>query len=248
MYSAGGLSEIREKIDSIDRSIRNLLMQRLECSRLVAETKIESGDYSVYRRDREVNMTEKLSDVVPENLKRYYVSSLKSIIAQSRAFQYDLIYSRKEDEIFAKISDYWCKEAESEEAATKESETKECGYIEVKFTEAESKEAVTKEAESKEGGNMKLEMDTFHPMDPTIFRINMTVPQGKDAVSQIVAAVYDNGFRLDDYRIVGKNTAKSETVSFTISGIGGIENLGKLIYRLADETGYVKEVEFGSSV
>ena len=47
------LEEVRQKIDAIDPQIRELLMERLDCSRLVAETKQAAGETNIYRPDRE---------------------------------------------------------------------------------------------------------------------------------------------------------------------------------------------------
>ena len=47
------LAEIRREIDAIDPQIKKLLMDRLDCSRMVAQAKKESGDLTIFRADRE---------------------------------------------------------------------------------------------------------------------------------------------------------------------------------------------------
>ena len=47
------LDDIRKDIDTIDSSIRDLVMKRLDCSSRVIHSKIEDGNYVIYRADRE---------------------------------------------------------------------------------------------------------------------------------------------------------------------------------------------------
>ena len=47
------LDQVREKIDAIDPQIRSLLVERLDCSKMVAEAKQEAGETNIYRADRE---------------------------------------------------------------------------------------------------------------------------------------------------------------------------------------------------
>ena len=55
------LEDVRKKIDAIDPKIRELLMERLDCSKMVAEAKQEAGETNVYRADREQAIISRLS-------------------------------------------------------------------------------------------------------------------------------------------------------------------------------------------
>lgn len=99
------LNEIRKTIDGIDNQIKGLLMQRMDCSVQVAQSKREAGSTDIYRADREIAMLERLSADVPEDRKRQYVSSVRKIIETSRMYQYDLLY-KWDSEVF-KLVDGW---------------------------------------------------------------------------------------------------------------------------------------------
>ena len=113
------LEEVRERIDEIDLKLRDLLMQRLECSRMAAEAKaaggkaaeaedskteasgaackvpVKSGSRmageSVYRPEREAEIVRRLSDGVSEELLPYYIPVVEKIIEQSRRYQTRLL-------------------------------------------------------------------------------------------------------------------------------------------------------------
>ena len=59
------LDEIRVDIDRIDKEIRQLLMDRLDCSKRVVESKVADGNYTIYRADREKAILEKLGAGIP---------------------------------------------------------------------------------------------------------------------------------------------------------------------------------------
>ena len=86
------LEEIRCQIDSIDAEIRELIMQRLDCSRNVAMAKQASGNLVIYRADREAEILERLSQGVPEDRKAEYLAVVKKIMETSRMYQYGLLY------------------------------------------------------------------------------------------------------------------------------------------------------------
>ena len=86
------LEEIRCQIDSIDAEIRELIMQRLDCSRNVALAKQASGNLVIYRADREAEILERLSQGVPEDRKAEYLAVVKKIMDTSRMYQYGLLY------------------------------------------------------------------------------------------------------------------------------------------------------------
>ena len=86
------LEEIRCQIDSIDAEIRELIMQRLDCSRNVAMAKQASGNLVIYRADREAEILERLGKDVPEDRKAEYLAVVKKIMETSRMYQYGLLY------------------------------------------------------------------------------------------------------------------------------------------------------------
>lgn len=86
------LEEVRCQIDSIDAEIRELIMQRLDCSRNVAMAKQASGNLVIYRADREAEILERLGKDVPENRKAEYLAVVKKIMETSRMYQYGLLY------------------------------------------------------------------------------------------------------------------------------------------------------------
>ena len=89
------LDEIRNDIDTIDRQIRDLIMQRLECSREVVASKINSGNYVIYRADREEAILEKLGAGVPEEKKPGYLSLVRKVTETSRMFQYGILFEKE---------------------------------------------------------------------------------------------------------------------------------------------------------
>lgn len=96
------LEEIREEIDAIDLMARDLIMRRLDCSRMVSQAKAESGDTTVYRPERETSMLQKLAKGVPENRVNGYLAVVRKIIETSRMYQYGLIYEQN-PEVFERL-------------------------------------------------------------------------------------------------------------------------------------------------
>ena len=86
------LEEARALIDTVDPKIRELLMQRLDCSKLVAHAKLESGDLRIYRADREADILKRLGEDVPEDRRAGYLSVVRKIMESSRMYQYGLIF------------------------------------------------------------------------------------------------------------------------------------------------------------
>ena len=80
------LDQVREKIDAIDPQIRSLLMERLDCSKMVAEAKQEAGETNIYRADREQAILKKLSQGVPEDRLPEYLAVVRKIMETSRMF------------------------------------------------------------------------------------------------------------------------------------------------------------------
>lgn len=86
------LEEIREQIDALDPCIRDLLMERMDLSFYVAESKRESGDFRVYRPDREEKILDRLGQGVPEERKAAYLAVVRRIMEASRMYQYGLLF------------------------------------------------------------------------------------------------------------------------------------------------------------
>ena len=96
------LEEVRKKIDTIDPQIRELLMERLDCSQMVAEAKQEAGETNVYRADREQAIIARLSEEVPENRRAEYISVIRKIMETSRMYQYGMLFDWNPD-LFAQL-------------------------------------------------------------------------------------------------------------------------------------------------
>ena len=91
------LEDARRKIDALDPQIRDLLMQRLDCSREVAAAKLDSGDLNIYRADREAAILDRLGRDVPEDRRAGYLAVVRKIMETSRMYQYGLIYDALDD-------------------------------------------------------------------------------------------------------------------------------------------------------
>ena len=85
------LDKIRKEIDTIDLELRELLMKRLDCSAKVAESKLESGNTTIYRPEREAEILSHLSEGVPEDRISCYLSVVRKIMETSRTYQYGKI-------------------------------------------------------------------------------------------------------------------------------------------------------------
>ena len=100
------LSEVRAEIDAIDSGIRDLLMDRMDCSYDVARAKMKSGDLTIYRPDREVEILRRLGNGIPEDRRAEYLAVVRKVMETSRMYQYGMIYDNCEEiaeKIFAGI-------------------------------------------------------------------------------------------------------------------------------------------------
>ena len=100
------LTEIRNKIDALDEEIKALLLQRLACSKEVAEAKAEKGETEIYRADREEAILERLGNDVPEVVRREYLAIVRKIMETSRMYPYGLVYDwnpSQYDGLFANV-------------------------------------------------------------------------------------------------------------------------------------------------
>ncbi len=96
------LAEIREDIDRIDQKIRELIMERLNCSTEVVASKIRDKNYVIYRADREESMLENLGADVPIDRRAEYLSVVRKVTETSRMYQYSILYE-KVPELFEKL-------------------------------------------------------------------------------------------------------------------------------------------------
>lgn len=86
------LEEVRRRIDAIDPQLKQLIMERMDCSLEVARAKQAMGETSIYRADREKAILERLSQDVPEDRKAEYLAIVRKIMETSRMYQYGLLY------------------------------------------------------------------------------------------------------------------------------------------------------------
>ena len=96
------MKDIRKDIDAIDLQIRELLMQRLDCSYKVAQVKQAAGSTDIYRAEREQAILDTLGADVPTERRAQYLAVVRKITETSRMYQYGLIYDWNQD-LFDKI-------------------------------------------------------------------------------------------------------------------------------------------------
>ncbi len=96
------INAIRKEIDQTDQQIKELLIKRMACSHKVAQSKLESGNLSIYRADREASILETLGSQVEDEIKPEYLAVVKKIMEASRMYQYGLIYDWCDD-AFSKV-------------------------------------------------------------------------------------------------------------------------------------------------
>ena len=78
------LEEVRKRIDSLDLSLRELLLRRTELSREVAGIKRASGNLAVYRPDREEEILNALGSDLAEEERRAYLPVVAKVLERSR--------------------------------------------------------------------------------------------------------------------------------------------------------------------
>ncbi len=85
------LSDLRIKIDAIDGEIVSLYEQRMEISRQVAESKINTGK-KVFDKEREIAKLRAVKDMTHNDFNRHGIEELfEQIMAMSRKLQYQLL-------------------------------------------------------------------------------------------------------------------------------------------------------------
>ncbi len=85
------LEEIRKIIDTLDPKIRDLLLQRMDCSHKVAEVKQQDGSTTVFRADREQKILDTLGKEVAPEQRAAYLAVVRKIMEASRMYQYGLL-------------------------------------------------------------------------------------------------------------------------------------------------------------
>ncbi|HHU18568.1 MAG TPA: bifunctional chorismate mutase/prephenate dehydratase, partial [Clostridiales bacterium] len=81
------LNELRERIDELDRNIKELFLKRIDVSKEVAQIKFHTGD-KILKPEREKEIIQNLCDDLDENLKYPYASLLRKYMELSRCIQY----------------------------------------------------------------------------------------------------------------------------------------------------------------
>lgn len=81
------LNELRERIDELDKNIKELFLKRLDVSKEVAEIKFNSGD-KILKPERENEIIKNLCADLEDNLKYPYASLLRKYMEVSRCVQY----------------------------------------------------------------------------------------------------------------------------------------------------------------
>lgn len=85
------LDEIRVKIDAIDTQLKPLFLERMECSKHVAEAKAAMGSESVFVLERELAIIEKRAEDVDASVYDEYVTFLRHLMSVSRRYQYGIL-------------------------------------------------------------------------------------------------------------------------------------------------------------
>ncbi len=89
------LEQLRVQIDKIDDEILNLILKRMECSRLIAEIKFDEN-IPIYDEMREQEILEGVRVKSADNYK--YVSTIfLEILNSSKALQKDIIKNAKQN-------------------------------------------------------------------------------------------------------------------------------------------------------
>lgn len=85
------LGEIRVKIDAIDTQMKPLFLERMECSKQIAEVKAAMGSSSVFVPERELAIIKKRAGDADAPLYDEYVAFLRHLMSVSRRYQYGIL-------------------------------------------------------------------------------------------------------------------------------------------------------------
>ncbi len=86
------LEDVRKEIDALDPQIKTLILRRMDCSLEVAKAKQAAGETTIYRRDREKAILDRLGADVPADRLPEYLAVVRKIMETSRMFQYGLLF------------------------------------------------------------------------------------------------------------------------------------------------------------
>lgn len=90
------LDSAREEINRIDREMARLFLRRMRAVALVAEYKRAEG-MAVYDPERERQVIEQNSALLPENMREYYAAYQSGVMSVSRMYQERLLSAGKTD-------------------------------------------------------------------------------------------------------------------------------------------------------
>ena len=90
------LDDIRKKIDEIDNSMKPLFLERLACSRQVAEAKAKTKE-EVYVPKREEEIIADRSEDTQGETQEAYTAFLKDVMQISRRYQYGVLQELQEE-------------------------------------------------------------------------------------------------------------------------------------------------------
>mgnify|MGYP004613787297 FL=1 len=90
------LDDAREEINRIDSEMARLFLRRMRAVALVAEYKRAEG-VAVYDPERERQVIERNSALVPEDMREYYAAYQNGVMSVSRMYQERLLSAGKAD-------------------------------------------------------------------------------------------------------------------------------------------------------
>lgn len=90
------LDDAREEINRIDSEMARLFLRRMRAVALVAEYKRAEG-VAVYDPERERQVIERNSALVPEDMREYYAAYQNGVMSVSRMYQERLLSDGKAD-------------------------------------------------------------------------------------------------------------------------------------------------------
>ncbi|MGN1360675.1 MAG: chorismate mutase [Eggerthellaceae bacterium] len=97
------LEEVRSCIDRIDSQVKDLLMERLDCSVQVVRAKQQQGSTQIFRPDREVQVLQRLGQGVPQDRLAPYLGVVRKVMETSRVYQYGILLEDDPD-LFSQVA------------------------------------------------------------------------------------------------------------------------------------------------
>lgn len=80
------LEDVRKEIDALDPQIKTLILRRMDCSLEVAKAKQAAGETTIYRRDREKAILDRLGADVPADRLPEYLAVVRKSWKQAACF------------------------------------------------------------------------------------------------------------------------------------------------------------------